>query len=104
MQENETQQSDARRQERFRTDAAVAFSSGIGTARNVSASGIYFETDARLEPGSPLEFSMEFTDLAGTAVRLHCEARIVRVERKSQKIGVGAQISSFRFERMDERA
>lgn len=87
-----------RREERFPAALAIAMEGASGVARDVSASGIYFETDAELVEGSPLHFTVEFEDSPGRPLRLQCEARVVRVEKRGGKIGVGASIHSLKFE------
>jgi hypothetical protein len=86
-----------RREERVATELAITMPGASGVARNVSASGIYFETDAQLAEGSTLNFTVEFEDSPGGPLRAQCVARIVRVERHGEKIGVGAAIESFSF-------
>jgi hypothetical protein len=86
-----------RREERVPTQLSIQMAQGSGIARNVSASGIYFETDADLAEGAKLEFTVEFEDSPGGPLRAQCVARIVRVERRGGKLGVGAAIESFNF-------
>lgn len=86
-----------RREERVATELAISMPGASGVARNVSASGIYFETDIQLKEGSKLEFTVEFVDTPGGPLRAQCVARIVRVERRGTTIGVGAAIESFNF-------
>jgi len=86
-----------RREQRYPASLAVKLDGASGTATNVSASGIYFETHAQLEEGTPIHFSLEFKDSPGGPLRLECDARIVRVERQGAKLGVGAAIEHFRF-------
>ena len=88
-----------RREERFETDLTVSLEGGgEGVARNVSANGIYFVTDAALEPGQRVNFSMQFEQFPSGPVEVRCIARVVRVvvEQGTGK-GVGASISSFEF-------
>ena len=70
---------------------------GSGTTRDLSASGIYFETDR--EPGfaSPLDFSVEFASGAG-GMTLRCRGQVIRVERLGNRIGVAARILESRLE------
>ena len=94
------QSASGRREERVDTELPVSFDSGAGIARNVSASGIYFETDARLAPGSAIQLCVVFSDSPSGPLRLHCEARVLRIEEKGNKVGVGACISNFKFKRL----
>ena len=89
------------REPRYAVAVPVVLPQGTGMARNISTSGIYFETELPLEPGAPLSFSVQFDDSPGGPMRMQCEARIVRVEKKDGKVGVGAQIGSLRCERLE---
>ena len=73
------------------------------TSRDVSTSGIFFETDKSFSPGQPIEFTivLEHVDPAHP-VRLKCLGKIVRVDESGQKIGVAAAISSYSFEALQE--
>jgi len=71
---------------------------GEGETRNLSAQGLFFVTDSKIEPGNQLRFTIEFASAAGT-FHLDCVAEIVRVESQEGKIGVGARIIESRLER-----
>ncbi len=72
--------------------------------RNVSASGVYFETDLLFTAGSPIRFELKFDDAPGGPLVLKCEAQIVRVDRKGGRTGVGAAIKTYQFERAERGA
>jgi hypothetical protein len=90
----------ARRDERFESDLRITLVQGDGVMRNVSASGVYFETRAKLEPGEALRFTIEFSGEQIGAVSAHCQARVVRVEPRGAMIGVGAVFDSIEFHRL----
>lgn len=94
----------ARREERYETTLAVRLKHGTAVAKNVSASGIYFETEVPLEEATPIHFTIEFADSPTGPLRIRCEARVVRVEQKDGKIGVGASIINSTFERIENDA
>jgi PilZ domain len=89
-----------RRDERYPADATVLFEGGSGVMRNVSASGIYFVTDAALSEGQPVKFSMDFNHFPSGPIAVTCIARIVRVEEQGARRGVAAEISDFEFRRL----
>lgn len=78
----------------------VKFAQGEGVVRNVSARGIYFVTDAPLEQGEPVKFTLDFQNLPGGPIHVNCIARIVRVKQRGAKKGVAAAIDSFEFLRI----
>lgn len=68
--------------------------------RNVSASGVYFVTDADLKPGESLKFTLEFSGPQIGVVSARCEARVVRVEPQGVLKGIGAAFESIEFHRI----
>ena len=91
----------ARREQRVQAELNVNLEQGKGVTRDVSESGVYFETDLPFTPGAPISFSFNFDDAPGGPLVLKCEARIVRVEDRGGKTGVGATITSYKFECLD---
>ena len=70
----------------------------VGVTRDISPSGIFFETDADMADGSAIHFSLEFDNPSGKLL-LECTGEIVRVERVGGKVGVAAKILESRLER-----
>ena len=70
---------------------------GNGRTRDVSASGIYFETEALMAAGAPIRFSLVLEHLYPIPLRLECEGQIIRVERREGTLGVAAAINSYRL-------
>jgi hypothetical protein len=93
----------ARRDERFDSDLRIKLDRGDGRMRNVSASGVYFETDVELKPGESLKFTLEFSGLQIGVVSARCEARVVRVDPRGALRGVGASFESIEFHRVRAR-
>lgn len=91
---------DQRSDERFKSNLTIKLAQGKGIAHNVSASGIYFVTDVALPQGEPVKFTFEFQDLRGGAIHFNCIARVVRVEKRGNKKGVGVAFDSFEFLRI----
>lgn len=88
--------SSIRREQRFSSALNVMFDGGAGISRNVSASGIYFETETPLAPGALLSFTIDYKNPDGAPLRMKCDAHIVRVEGLPRgRIGVGAEIYGF---------
>ena len=70
----------------------------VGTTRDISPSGIFFETDLEMTNGSSIHFSLEFDNPSGKLL-LECSGQVVRIERHDGKIGVAAKIIESRLER-----
>ena len=86
-----------RNEERVAATRPVKLGRGTGVTRNVSASGVFFETDVNYAPGSEINFSIEI-DGPGGKMMFKCQGQIVRVERRDGKAGVAARIVASTLE------
>ena len=68
-----------------------------GMTRDVSASGVFFETDEDMADGSPIEFTVELDSPAGKLL-LRCSGQIVRVDRSGGRLGVAAKLLDSKLE------
>ncbi len=77
-----------------RLGAALAVKVGktAGVTRDVSASGVFFETDAAYHKGSKIHFEIDLDTPWGKVV-CDCRGRIVRVERHDRTVGIAVQFS-----------
>jgi len=76
----------------------VQMDEGVGTTRDVSLSGVFFETDVPFRVEEPVKFILVFEGMSWSrTIRLECEGRVVRVEPAGAKLGVAATIGSYRF-------
>lgn len=83
---------------RFDTHMPVQTEHGAGTAQNISAQGIYFETDVEPRAGALVNFSIEYR-LHGRMHRLLCEGKVVRVDpHGTGRVGVAARLVAPFFE------
>jgi hypothetical protein len=60
--------------------------------RDISFSGVYFETGTRLEVGSAIKMTIDLESLE--RMQLECEGIIVRVEKNGSKAGVAVRFNS----------
>jgi len=70
------------------------------TTRNISASGILFELDRRLEPGDAIQFSVRMPgEVLGTThdVLVHCTGRVVRSSLSQNQYLAAATIDDYRI-------
>jgi len=96
---------DERRARRHAMAAPVELTDGTGRTLNVSNSGILFETDRALEPGSAVTLSIVLSDVYPMPpVRVRAEGRVVRVERRDRGHGVAVAFTSWRVETADHAA
>ena len=77
--------------DRFETELPVDIDGAEGLTRNISATGIYFETGADHEPGSRVHFTIEMI-IQGQKKKLVCDGEVVRVDRKGSTVGIAARL------------
>jgi hypothetical protein len=82
--------SDQRTEERVRTLLPVKMQGETAIARDVSASAIFFETDAKYDVGSPVNLALDL-DTPWGKVMLRCAGQIVRVEQRDDTVGVAVK-------------
>ena len=82
---------DKRQEERVSAVLPVMLGNTVGTTRDVSASGMFFETSATLAPGETISFTVEF-DTPGGKRMLRCLGDIVRTEIRDPVVGVAVRI------------
>jgi hypothetical protein len=90
-------QEDKRKEERVPAVLAVNVGSSAGIARDVSASGIFFEIDANYTLGSSISFAVKLDTPSGF-MNLKCMGEIVRIEPRDSKVGVGVRIRESTME------
>jgi nitric oxide synthase oxygenase domain/subunit len=83
--------SDHRAAERFETSLAVDVEGLSARTRNISATGVYFETDVELPLGAVLALNVQFTQ-GGRKHWLACEGTVVRVSQQDGQHGVAARL------------
>jgi hypothetical protein len=83
--------SEQRSAARFDTALPVHVAGSTGATHNISAQGVYFETDVRQEVGALVNFTLEFT-LYGQRHQLLCEGKVIRVDTGNGRVGVAARL------------
>ncbi len=86
---------------RIYTTVPLSLGDAKGISRDISASGVFFETDVAYVVGSEIGFTIDF-DAAGVKLRFNCQGTIVRVEPKdTRRVGVAVRIVSSSMETID---
>jgi hypothetical protein len=80
-----------RKGERISTTLPVRLGTATGMTRDVSALGIFFETDAADAMGDLIIFTVEFDTPRGKRV-LKCKGDVVRIEPRNARLGVAVRI------------
>ena len=81
---------------RFDTELPVEIGNLRGLARNISATGIYFEIEAAPALGSHVYFAVEMT-VRGEKLKLVCDGQVLRVEHKDGVHGIAARFDDSFF-------
>jgi hypothetical protein len=93
--------SDQRTAVRFDASMPVQIAGTAGQTQNISAHGVYFETDVQQRVGALVNFTVEFT-LYGRTHRLLCEGKVIRVDRHGDRIGVAARLVAPFFDSVED--
>lgn len=80
-----------RGQERVPAELAMNLGTASAIARNVSASGMYFEADTPFAIGTEIRFSVEFETTTGKQL-LKSRGEVVWIKPQSGKIGIAVKI------------
>ena len=80
-----------RKEDRVAVSLHVDLANTESVTRDVSASGVFIETNSTFTAGENLDFAIEF-DSPGGKLFLKCNGVIVRVEDRNGKLGVGVKI------------
>jgi hypothetical protein len=82
--------------ERYSSELPVEIGGAYGLTRNVSATGVYFETTAQQTPGSRVQFLLEVL-VRGERLKMICAGNVVRVEQKLGTVGIAVKLASSFF-------
>ena len=80
-----------RREERVSAALPVDLGTATGITRDVSASGVFFETDATYALANEINFTVQL-ETPGGKMMLRCKGEIVRIEPRGKRVGVAVKI------------
>jgi hypothetical protein len=97
---------DRRAAPRYRVRVPILFEGGEGMTRDISGTGVCFETANALAPGASIRIALPFDgDGAGERFTVTCEAHVVRVEKPDHGADraylVAARSGDIRFDPRD---
>ena len=79
--------------ERYKLALPLQLKNGTGMTRDISTSGIFFETESAYAIGDTIRLLLNFEHET-----LQCEARVVRVEPpRNGQFGVAVELTSYVF-------
>lgn len=91
-----------RREERVSAALPVKLGKAKGVTRDVSASGVFFETRASYAVGNPIRFALDLDTPWGKA-RFQCRGKIVRLERRDGTLGVAVRFTDSKPEASERK-
>jgi hypothetical protein len=91
MGENLRTESREERMLAMRVDGAVD-----AITRNISTTGVFFESSVEQTVGSMIDFTIDF-DSPGGPLHVRCKGIVVRTEVHGQRVGVAVQIIESKF-------
>ena len=95
---NEIEQKLTRSARRYAVGLPVQLARGSGLTRDVSACGVYFLTDQAYPLDSQVDLTLVFAATPPEPpIQVQCHARVVRVEPRSDGVGIAAAITSLSF-------
>jgi len=81
-----------RMRERFKLALPLQLKNGAGMTRDISTSGIFFETESAHSIGDMIRLFLNFEHET-----LQCEARVVRVEPRNGEFNIAVELKSYVF-------
>lgn len=89
---SKSKKTDKRRDPRVEAALPVELPGEWGLTRDVSGSGMFFETDAPYAVGSTVELALNL-DTPWGKVLFRCHGKIIRLESQDTKVGVAVQFT-----------
>ena len=89
---------DKRSAERIPIEVPLILEHGIGITRDISFSGIYFNTQESYAPGDYMRFTLELEfAIADGPVNLDCQGYVLRVEKVGEQYGIASTIDEMTY-------
>ena len=76
-------------------NAVVEYRSDLGSAVDMSVSGIYFRTRARATPGEEVGLRITLQQPSGPNLSIVCRGTVMRIEPLDAITGVGVRIEHY---------
>jgi hypothetical protein len=90
---------DRRKAPRFQVALPVELPEGTGITRDLSACGVFFETDRVFAVEEVIQFALVLEHIdPSRPVRLRCRGQVVRVERGDHTMEVAVAVKAYRLD------
>jgi hypothetical protein len=82
--------------DRFDSLLPIELNGKQGLTKNISATGVFFETQTDQVPGSTVQFVVE-VDVQGQKLKMVCKGEVVRVDHKDGVMGIAVKLAHSFF-------
>lgn len=82
------------------SELPIEINGAQGITRNISATGVYFETTIEPAPGSKVQFTVDVM-VEGEALKMVCSGEVVRVDHKEGTVGIAVKLANSFFADID---
>ena len=86
-----------RKSERVLAEMPIRVGGSLGTTRDVSATGVFFEIDSSMAVGSEISFEIEMQTALGPMM-MKCSGQVVRTGQKGSRTGIAVKMTDTRME------
>jgi len=90
------QAKDHRAADRFVAELPIELNGVRGLTRNISATGVYFESVTNQAPGSVVQFAVD-VEIQGEKFKMICKGEVVRVDHKDATVGIAVKLAHSFF-------
>lgn len=87
--------------DRFDTELPIEINGIQSLTKNISATGVFFETDTHQVPGSHIQFTVEVV-VRGQKFKPVYKGEVTRVEKNDDKTGVAVKLDTSFFSDIDK--
>jgi len=87
--------------DRYVSELPIEINGAQGVTRNISATGVYFETTVEPAPGSKVHFTVDVI-VEGEPLKMVCTGEVVRVDHKEGTVGIAVKLANSFFANIDQ--
>lgn len=82
--------------DRFISELPMEINGSPGVTRNISATGVYFETSEEPASGAKVSFTIDVL-VNGESLKMVCSGEVVRVDHKEGAVGIAVKLDNSVF-------
>jgi len=82
--------------DRFISELPIEINGSASVTRNISATGVYFETSEAPSPGSKVSFTIDVL-VNGESLKMVCSGEVVRLDHREGAVGIAVKLANSFF-------